>query len=148
MGIKSKTNNKVTKSDNVRSTTHSIYLTVKRIDEELSRLYSLKLTSGFSLFRSTINYSTERDDEVGFNQILDKTEEYLNTIDEVRPRQFTHCPFRQEFPGLLNFLYEARDYKNNRGLDEHTRNTPSEIKNRFIKILDRFRKMGINPSDI
>ena len=148
MGIKSKINNKVTKSDNVRSTTHSIYLTVKRIDEELARLYSLKPNSGFSLFRSTINYSTERDDEVVFNQILDKTEEYLNTIVEVRPGQFTHCPFRQEFPGLLNFLYEASAYKNNHGLDEYTRNTPSDIKNRFIKILDRFREMGINPSDI
>ena len=129
-------------------TTRSTYLIVKRIDEELARLYSLKTNSGFNLFRPTINYSTERDDEVGFNQILDKTEEYLNTIDEVRPRQFTHCPFQQEFPGLLNFLYEARDYKNNHRLDEYTRNTPSDIKNRFIKISDRFKEMGIYPGDL
>ena len=124
-----------------------IYLTVKKINSKLELLYS-PAPSG-SLW-PTIRYSSARDDVEEFNAILDKVEKYFDRFnedyDEVTIEETDDAAFNQEFPGIVDFLYEACDFINCKE-DELSSRIPEYIKERFISISDKLWYSGIRPGE-
>ena len=118
-----------------------VYQTIKSIDRDLRILYS---PAPHGSFWPTINYSPARD-SVRFDQILDRVEIY---IDEFRRKvkiiETSDSAFNEEFLGIVNFLYEASDFKDNTENDL-SKQTEEYIKKRFISIADKFWKAGVHP---
>ena len=48
--------------------------------------------------------------------------------------------------GIIDFLYEASDFEDNRE-DEFSKQTPEHIKKRFIDLANRLWETGISPSE-
>ena len=107
-----------------------IYLTVKKINRKLELLYS----------------SARYDEE--FNAILDKVEEYIDRFneeyDQVTIVETDDAAFNQEFFGIVDFLNEACDIKED---DEISNKTPKYIKERFDSIAFKLWDVGIRPSE-
>ena len=124
-----------------------IYLVIKEINKKLELLYSL--SSSESLW-PTINYSSVRDNEEKFNDILDEVEKYLDRFneeyDEVEIIENDDAAFNQEFLGIVNFLYEATDFYG-KTEDELSKKVPDYIKKRFIFIADKLFNCGICPDE-
>ena len=124
-----------------------IYLVIKEINKKLELLYSL--SSSESLW-PTINYSSVRDNEEKFNDILDEVEKYLDRFneeyDEVEIIENDDAAFNQEFLGIVNFLYEATDFYG-KTEDELSKKVPDYIKKRFIFIADKLCNCGICPDE-
>ena len=96
---------------------------------------------------STINYSTVRDDEEEFDSILDRVEERIDRIKEkVEIKETDDAAFNKSFLGIIDFLYEAYDFENNKE-DEFSKQTPEHIKERFIDLANRLWDLGIHPSE-
>ena len=116
-----------------------IYLTIKRINRKLELLYS-PAPSG--------SYSSARDDVEEFNAILDKVEEYIDRFneeyDEVTIVETDDAAFNQEFFGIVDFLNEACDIKED---DEISNKTPKYIKERFNSIAVKLWDAGIRPGE-
>ena len=108
-----------------------IYLTIKRINRKLE------------LF-----YSSDRDDVEEFNVILDKVEEYVDRFNEeygeVTILETDDSAFNQEFFGIVDFLNEACDIKED---DEISNKTPKYIKERFDSIALKLWDAGIRPGE-
>ena len=108
-----------------------IYLTVKKINRKLELLYS-----------------SARDDVEEFNAILDKVEEYIDRFneeyDQVTIVETDDSAFNQEFFGVVDFLNEACDIKED---DEISNKTPKYIKERFNSIAFELWDAGIRPGE-
>lgn len=64
--------------------------------------------------RPTINYSPTRDNVNNFNAILDRVEERIDRFSEkVKIIETDDSAFNEEFPGIIDFLYEASDLPEN-----------------------------------
>ena len=146
MGFKSETQSgrRGYRCNNLIFPSKQIYLTIKRINRKLELLYS-PAPSGSLL--STIRYSSARDDFEEFNAILDKVEKYFDRFnekyDEVTIVETDDAAFNQEFFGIVDFLNEAFDFKE----DEISKKTPKYIKERFISIAVKLWDAGIRPGE-
>ena len=143
MGYKSTTQSNIRphQVNNLIFPSFLVYQTIKSIDRDLRILYSP--ANPGSLW-PTVNYSSARD-SVRFDEILDRVE---ICIDEFQRKiDITHqsdSAFNDEFLGIVNFLYEASDFEDNKE-DELSKQTPEYIKKRFISIADKFWKAGVHP---
>ena len=130
MGFKSATQ-KGYRFNNLIFPSKQIYLTVKKINRKLELLYS-----------------STRDDVEEFNVILDKVEEYVDSFKEeygeVTILETDDSAFNQEFFGIVDFLNEACDIKED---DEISNKTPNYIKERFDSIALKLWDAGIRPGE-
>ena len=137
MGFKSakntrnvKQNNGKYEVDDIIFPSRLVFSTIESIDRNLRFLYSPPPPNKP---RSRINYSEVRDDEEEFNCILDRVEERIKILDEESARLYDEFvrfdggyeridkegkivekeedAFINKFSGLINFLYEADDFK-------------------------------------
>ena len=108
-----------------------IYLTVKKINRKIELLYS-----------------STRDDVEEFNAILDKVEEYVDRFkeeyDEVTIVETDDSAFNEEFFGIVDFLNEACNIRENEDLSNKT---PKYIKERFNSIAVKLWDAGIRPGE-
>ena len=86
---------------------------------------------------STINYSAARDNDENFDDILDRIEERIDRFNEkVKIIETDDSAFNEEFPGIVDFLYEASDLPEN---------SKKHFEKRFIYISKRLWDKGIHP---
>ena len=130
MGFKSVTQ-KGYRFNNLIFPSKQIYLTVKKINRKLELLYS-----------------SARDDVEEFNAILGKVEEYIDRFneeyDQVTIVETDDSAFNQEFFGIVDFLNEACDIKED---DEISNKTLKYIKERFNSIAFKLWDVGIRPGE-
>ena len=140
MGFKSATNTNV-KKDKYKINTLIFssrieYQTIESIDRNLRFLYSPALSN--SLW-PTINYSPTRDNVNNFNAILDRVEERIDRFNKkVKIIETDDSAFNEEFPGIIDFLYEA---------SELPESSEKYFEKRFIYISKRLWDMGIHPNE-
>ena len=121
-----------------------VFSIIESIDRNLKFFYS---PAPPNKLWPTINYSTVRDDEEEFNCILDRVEERINRFDEkVKIIETDDSAFNQKFNGIIDFLYEADDFKYDKE-DELSKQTPEYIKKRFINLASRLWELGIHPRE-
>ena len=85
----------------------------------------------------TINYSLTRENVDNFNTILDRVEERINRLNErVKFVETDDSAFNEEFPGIIDFLYEA---------SELSENSEKQFEKRFIKLAQKLWDLGICP---
>ena len=118
-----------------------VFSIIESIDRNLRFFYS---PAPPNKMWSRINYSAVRDDEEEFNCFLDRVGERINRIDEEVDFIEIEDGAFNEFHGIIDFLYEATDFENNKE-DELSKQTPEYIKNRFINLANRLWKLGIHP---
>ena len=135
MGFKSATNTNVNyKINNLIFSSRLEYQTVESIDRNLKFLYSPAPSNSLC---STINYSLTRDNVDNFNAILDRVEERIDRFNEkVKIIETDDSAFNEEFPGIVDFLYEASDLPEN---------SEKYFEKRFIHISKRLWDKGIHP---
>ena len=120
------------------------FSTIESIDRNLRFLYS---KSPPEKFWPRINYSSVRDDEEKFSFFLGRVEDRIERFEEkVNIIETDDAAFNKMFPGMIDFLYEAREIQNNQE-DEYTKKTPDYMKRRFLYLADRLRQLGIYPSE-
>ena len=109
MGFKSATKTTVEKYEinNLIFSSRLEYQIVESIDRNLRFLYSPPPPN--SLW-PTINYSLTRENVDNFNTILDRVEERIDRLNErVKLVETDDSAFNEEFPGIIDFLYEASE---------------------------------------
>ena len=151
MGFKSAKNTSNVNQSNIRYKVANIifpsrfvYSTIKSIHRNLKFFYS---PAPPDKIWSTINYSAVREDEEEFNCILDRVEERIERFDEeVEIIETDDAAFNKKFHGIIDFLYEACDFENNKE-DELSKQTPEYIKKRFINLASRLWELGIHPCE-
>ncbi|CAH3165058.1 unnamed protein product, partial [Porites lobata] len=105
---------------------------VESIDRNLRFLYSPFPPN--SLW-PTINYSLTRENVDNFNTILDRVEERIDRLNErVKFVETDDSAFNEEFPGIIDFLYEA---------SELSENSEKQFEKRFIKLAQKLWDLGI-----
>ena len=120
------------------------FSTIESIDRNLRILYSKAPPN--SLW-PRINYSSVRDDEEEFVSFLGRVEDRINRCDEkVNVRETDDSAFNEMFPGIIDFLYEAYDFENNKEY-RYSKKTPEYIKDGFIYLAKRLWQLGINPGE-
>ena len=83
----------------------------------------------------TINYSLTRENVDNFNTILDRVEERIDRLNErVKFVETDDSAFNEEFPGIIDFLYEA---------SELSENSEKQFEKRFIKLAQKLWDLGI-----
>ena len=111
-----------------------VYQNIKSIDRNLRFLYSPAPVC--STFRST-NYSLARESTSNFNAILIRVKERINRFKgKVKIIETDDSAFNEEFPGIIDFLYEASDI-------ETKAREPLERK--FVDLAKRLWDLGIRP---
>ena len=146
MGFKSTTqsNSSQYQVNNLIFPSRHVFSTIESINRNLRFLYSPAPPN--SLW-STINYSTVRDNDEEFDSILDRVEERIDRFNEkVEIIETDDAAFNKEFNGIINFLYEATDFEDNKE-DELSKKTPENIKKRFINLANRLWELGIHPGE-
>lgn len=138
MGFKSATKTTVEKYEinNLIFSSRLEYQIVESIDRNLRFLYSPPPPN--SLW-PTINYSLTRENVDNFNTILDRVEERIDRLNErVKFVETDDSALNEEFPGIIDFLYEA---------SELFENSEKQFEKRFIKLAQRLWDLGICPME-
>ena len=146
MGFKSKTQSNIRKHkvNNLIFPSRTIFLIIESINRDLNFLYSPTRTNSLCSF---ICYSPVRDNNEEFNIILDRVEEQMNRIkEEVNIIETDDSAFNDEFPTIVSFLDEAFDYEYNTESDIF-KQTPEDIKKRFISIAHKLWDLGVRPGE-
>ena len=132
------------KVNNIIFPSRFVFSTIESIDRNLRFLYSKAPPNSW---RDRINYSAVRDNEEEFDAILDRVEERMNRINgRIKFEETDDAAFNRKFFGIMDFLYEAHDFENNKE-DELSKKTPENIKKRFINLSNRLWELGICPND-
>ena len=72
-----------------------------------------------------------------FNTILNRVEERIDRLNErVKFVETDDSAFNEEFPGIIDFLYEA---------SESSENSEKQFEKRFIKLAQKLWDLGICP---